>query len=394
MRFTPVLLALSLLGAEWRPLDLDRPVRDKTFPLIAVLQHTPAARKAAAEHPALKEMLGRRTARIRECGMDAACLTGALRFGEEEIAAAAPVVAALPELAAAVRASHAFARHAALDDRALAAEAWRETARGIDNLIDLYALGKKPRYPAIDSPSFDVASDNYKRLLATAAAVAAEEPATLFYEPSLDFALRVLDLNWRDEAGRFEPLHRGENGPAYRAIPSLAWERYAYSVIVVPGAGLDRAGFALSPHGKMRAELAARRWRRGLAPLILLSGGFVHPNQTPYCEALEMKKHLMQEFAIPESAILIDPHARHTTTNLRNAARLIYRYGIPPAKAALVTSDPGQSRYIEEPGFADRCRRELGYLPYELGKRLNAFDLEWRPRYDSLHVDPLDPLDP
>jgi hypothetical protein len=27
---------------------------------------------------------------------------------------------------------------------------------------------------------------------------------------------------------------------------------------------------------------------------------------------------------------MIDPYARHTTTNLRNAARTILRYGFPP----------------------------------------------------------------
>jgi uncharacterized SAM-binding protein YcdF (DUF218 family) len=31
-----------------------------------------------------------------------------------------------------------------------------------------------------------------------------------------------------------------------------------------------------------------------------------------------MKRQLVALFGIPESAILVDPHARHTTTNLRN----------------------------------------------------------------------------
>ena len=60
-----------------------------------------------------------------------------------------------------------------------------------------------------------------------------------------------------------------------------------------------------------------------------MSGGFVHPAQTPYAEAIEMKKALIADFSIPQEAILVDPHARHTTTNMRNAARLLYRYAIP-----------------------------------------------------------------
>ena len=57
-------------------------------------------------------------------------------------------------------------------------------------------------------------------------------------------------------------------------------------------------------------------YANGKAPLILVSGGYVHPNQTPYCEAIEMKESLVRDFGIPSDAILIDPHARHTTTNL------------------------------------------------------------------------------
>jgi hypothetical protein len=107
-----------------------------------------------------------------------------------------------------------------------------------------------------------------------------------------------------------------------------------------------------------------------------------------------MKRDLMTRFGIPEDAILVDPHARHTTTNMRNAARLIYRYGIPFDRKALVTSDPGQSEYIENRTFAKRCVDELGYVPYRLLGRISAFDLEFVPGRDSLQSDPRDPLDP
>ena len=127
---------------------------------------------------------------------------------------------------------------------------------------------------------------------------------------------------------------------------------------------------------------------------MIVSGGFVHPSQTEYSEAIEMKRDLMTRFRIPEEAILVDPHARHTTTNMRNAARLLYRYGIPFDRKALVTSDPGQSDYIENQTFAKRCVDELGYVPYRLLGRTSAFDLEFLPLRDSLQSDPRDPLDP
>jgi hypothetical protein len=150
----------------------------------------------------------------------------------------------------------------------------------------------------------------------------------------------------------------------------------------------------LSPMGELRLDLAARRFRERKAPLILVSGGYVHPNQTPYAEAIEMKKALVSKYGVPADAILIDPHARHTTTNMRNAARLMYRYGIPFDRNALVTTDRYQSSYIESEVFVKRCESELGYQPHKIVRRTSAFDLEFVPRIDSLQIDPLDPLDP
>jgi hypothetical protein len=120
----------------------------------------------------------------------------------------------------------------------------------------------------------------------------------------------------------------------------------------------------------------------------------VHPNQTEFCEAIEMKRDLMTRFGIPAEAILVDPHARHTTTNMRNAARLMYRYGVPFDRKALVTTDLSQSQYIESDEFRGRCVKELGYSPYKSIRRTSPFDLEFLPLIDSLHIDSQDPLDP
>jgi hypothetical protein len=49
----------------------------------------------------------------------------------------------------------------------------------------------------------------------------------------------------------------------------------------VPGYGDDRPGVILSAMGRLRIELAARRYKEGKAPLIVVSGGFVHPARTP-----------------------------------------------------------------------------------------------------------------
>lgn len=244
--------------------------------------------------------------------------------------------------------------------------------------------------------SYDPASESYRRLLGIMVAVLHEQrdELTAFYAPSLALARRLLDANRRDEAGRFEPMHEGENAAAVRRVASVRWADFPYTAIVVPGAGPDRDDVALDPWAKMRLELAVMRYRRGQAPFILVSGGYVHPNQTPFNEALEMKRALVRDFGVPAEAVIIDPHARHTTTNLRNAARLALRYGLPASSPMLITSDAGQSAYISSKEFHDRCLGEMGHLPGTLGRRLSAFDQEFTPSVRALHADPTDPLDP
>jgi hypothetical protein len=127
---------------------------------------------------------------------------------------------------------------------------------------------------------------------------------------------------------------------------------------------------------------------------VLVSGGFVHPAHTEFSEAIEMKRDLVGRLGVPAEAIIVDPHARHTTTNMRNAARLIYRYGAPFGKKAVVSTDPQQSSYIEGADFAKRCVDELGYVPYKILGRTSRFDLEFLPVIDSLESDPRDLLDP
>lgn len=105
-----------------------------------------------------------------------------------------------------------------------------------------------------------------------------------------------------------------------------------------------------------------------------------------------MKKYLMEVLDVPEEAILIDPHARHTTTNLRNTARIMLSYGFPGDKPAIVTSSKPHIDAVEN--MADRCLKELGYVPYDLGKRLNDVVIEFRPRPEAFTIDPDEPLDP
>ena len=140
--------------------------------------------------------------------------------------------------------------------------------------------------------------------------------------------------------------------------------------------------------------MGAQLFLQHKAPLIIFSGGHVHPMQTPYCEAVEMKKYVMEKYKIPETSILIEPQARHTTTNFRNGARLAIRYGIPTAQTALVTSSESHIASTTSEEFRTRCQNELGYFPVEFIKRISPVEAEFKPSIASLFFDANDPLDP
>jgi hypothetical protein len=392
----------------WRPLAFADPVVGKNFYLFEAIGRAPAVRTRIEQAPALAALreakvqaLARAAAR---CGSDAGCHVSALRWTEADIVTGAQALGALAGSDAAVKAfvghelrpSGMFQAFAADTDEALLGAAWRDAATGLNRIIDVYALGQAPLYPKIDAPSYDPSAASYRRLIDIMVAVLDEQrdDLTTFYAPSLGFARRLLDANRRDEAGRFEPLHQGENAAAIRRVASITWKRYPYTAIVVPGAGADRADIALDPWGKLRLELAVARFKAGKAPLIIVSGGYVHPNQTPFNEAFEMKRALVAGFGVPPEAVIIDPHARHTTTNLRNAARLALRYGLPAGTPLLVTTDQSQSAYITGTEFRDRCLREMGHLPGTIGTRVSRFDVEFVPSERALHADARDPLDP
>ena len=102
----------------------------------------------------------------------------------------------------------------------------------------------------------------------------------------------------------------------------------------------------------------------------------------------------MDRFNIPENNIIIEPHARHTTSNIRNTSRIIIRNGIPTAKPMLVTSSERHINSVSSDAFAERCKRELGLVPYVLKKRVSAYFVELYPQLNALQINPIEPLDP
>lgn len=361
--------------------------QDKAFAFATLLESDPALLAALSNDTTVEAIRVDREARLRgaaaKCTTNVACYRAELGFTAEEtkaIADALPIALAssLASLASTkLRPSGSFIVHATETDAALLSSAWTDAARDLDATFDAYAA------------SLDGAA-----LAALVADVSSAHPEALpFFRPLVLVDLAALAAQKRDEATRYEPLATGENAAALATLPQIDWKAYPYSVILVPGLGPDKLDFALSPGGAQRCDLAARRFRAKLAPFILVSGGHVHPDRTPYSEAMEMKKYLVSQKGIPASAILVDPHARHTTTNLRNAARQIVRYGIPADRPALVTSDRFQSIYIAV-ALDERCKNELGYLPYRVVKAVTPNDTCMMPNPLSLQVDGRDALDP
>ena len=385
----------------------DDPVLDANAYLLTLIAADPAARKAVTENPAVA-FVGLRLAETRQsllktCRLEPVCAVDKLMLSDSEVASIglslAPLTGPGGPLAHLVREqmrpSGRFQKYAGLDDGAMFESAFAETARGVNRLFRVYADGDKPRYPAIDSMSYAPADPHLRQIEREALEASTDpSPTATPLTPWFRVAFDLLIANQRDEAARYEPLETGENAKAFARARRLDWKATPYTAIVVPGAGTEDGETHISPVGTFRDRLAVQRWREGKAPFLLVSGGHVHPNKTAFAEAIEMKRDLMARYGVPAEAIIVDPYARHTTTNLRNAVRLLFRMGAPMERPVLITTSQDQSFSLETPAFAARNKAELGYEPMTGYRRLSPFDVAATPNLVSLHADPSDPLDP
>ena len=383
-------------------LTLRNPVQDKNFYLLSLFQRNPEVGKLLRRNPVLKKLSNdkaRALSAAANCD-DVVCLDRLFRFSSPTIEMVATELKALSKHAEFkklvmkdMRPSGAFIKHSRLSDSEMLSAAWRDAANSMNRLLSVYGLGRNPFYKDIDKVSFDVSSEEYRKLVQAKRAEIKLAKEPLFFEPTLSFALKLLEANRRDEAGRYEPLEEGENKVAVQSMKQIRWNDYPYSFILVLGSGPPDS-VRLSKIGAKRADQAAQLFLEHKAPLIILSGGHVHPMQTPFNEAIEMKKYVMEKFKIEEKSILVEPYARHTTTNFRNAARLAFRYGIPTDLKALVTSSEDHITITTKDGFRIRCTTELGYFPMESITRISPVVAEFKPSVASLFFDANDPLDP
>lgn len=351
----------------------------RLLPVLDAAGRDPAMLLRIAEEPAMKRVLAVRRERRTMCGTDLNCRAQAMLW--------------TPQEGEALRRTLANSGVRSTTDDGVAAQADREIA-GVNLILRTYALGAVPT-TAIDGPGTVSPQDHLSRLQAADWLSATPRSGSVQrLDPSIDYALALLDVSDRTDAIGHEPLDGGANRAAVSRAKTLDWRRYRYGAMIVTGVGPEIVGEPLSPFGKYHLRLAARRFAHGDVAYILVSGGRAHPRATPFTEADEMRKALIERYGIPADAIITEPYARHTTTNLRNASRQLARIGMPGDAETLIVCNPGQSAYIESATFTDRNMAELGYQPGRIVRRVSPTELRFAPSRQSDRVDPRDPLDP
>ncbi|WP_339921338.1 YdcF family protein [uncultured Flavobacterium sp.] len=384
-------------------------VQDKNFYLLTAIQNDKAVRQLLENNSVLKSIFNKQQqeigSKLNSCKDSLSCLISGYQFKEIELKSIENELQLLmkskKELQDFVknnlRPSGKHENFKSYTDTELLLKAWQVCAQGMNRIMKVYGIGEAPQYAAIDSVSYDVKSKFYKgSVFMWSDLLHNKKPKvnTLFFQESLDFSLSLLYMNHRDEVTRYEPLEEKENKKAIDHIKQINFNAFDYASILILGNGPENYQDRLSSIGKLNIQLGVLEYEAKKAPLIIVSGGHAHPFRAPYCEAIEMKKELMDVYHIPEENILIDPFARHTTTNLRNASRLMITYQVPIDKKSIVVTNVSHSDYVGSPNFNARCREELGYLPVIILKRLNSTAIEFMPKIESLHQNPIDPLDP
>lgn len=406
-------VALSLAAvttAAQEPAGYTSPFADtlptRVFPLFAMMRTAEGWAQALRDDSVLQTLIADRAARIPTgtCTPSPQCLADAWVWTDADIALVEARLWRLVDnpkqgkalVAQQMRPSGRFARYAALSDADLVAAAWKETAAATNRVIAVYAKGGAPRYPFIDATIFNMALPQMTDVLsAHGVATAAQARATdLFFDPALRYAAGLLQMNERIDAGNFRPLLGGDNAETNRAIGRMNWRGKPYTALLVFGHGPEDAQSRTGVMGHIRLSIAADMFARGVAPFIIVSGGNVHPNRTPFNEAVEMKRLLITQYGVPADRILVEPHARHTTTNLRNCARLLLGAQFPTDRPALVVSDHRTIQYIGSDVLAQRNLAEMGVQPGRLTPGPDQFTLAFTPDPVAFHVEAIDPLDP
>lgn len=384
-------------------------IQDKNFYLLTAIQNDKAVSQLLENNVVLKTIFKKQQqaigSKLKSCKDSLSCLITDYLFKEKDILSIEGELLILMKdekvlqdfVKNNLRTSGKYENFKNSTDTELLLKAWQLCAQAMNRIMKVYGLGEVAHYATIDSVSYDVKSKFYKgSVFMWSDFLHNKKPKenALFFQESLEFSLALLYMNHRDEVARYEPLEEKENKKAIAHIKEINFDAFDYASVLILGNGPENYQDRLSAIGKLNLQLGVLEYQAKKAPFIIVSGGHAHPFRATFCEAIEMKKELMEVYHIPEENILIDPFARHTTTNLRNASRLMIAYQMPLDKKSIVVTNVSHSDYVGNANFNARCMEELGYLPAIILKRLNSTALEFLPNVESLHQNPIDPLDP
>lgn len=106
--------------------------------------------------------------------------------------------------------------------------------------------------------------------------------------------------------------------------------------------------FVLGSHDLRVAEHAADLFHRGLAPRVVLSGGFGVRKASPWAKSeAEMFAEVMRQRGVPASALLLEPRSTNTGENVKFTRALLVAHGLAVQSVIAV-----QKPYMERRTFA------------------------------------------
>jgi len=106
--------------------------------------------------------------------------------------------------------------------------------------------------------------------------------------------------------------------------------------------------FVLGSHDLRVADHAADLFHRGLAPRVVLSGGFGVRKASPWAKSeAEMFAEVMRQRGVPESALLLESRSTNTGENVRFTRELLAEQGMAVQSVIAV-----QKPYMERRTFA------------------------------------------
>ncbi|MFN3408802.1 MAG: YdcF family protein [Limisphaerales bacterium] len=129
-----------------------------------------------------------------------------------------------------------------------------------------------------------------------------------------------------------------------RQAAQIVWEYHLLGHELAPADLL----FVLGSHDLRVAEHAADLFHRGLAPRVVLSGGFGVRQASPWAKSeAEMFADVMRSRGVPETALLLEPRSTNTGENVRFTRELLAARGLAVQSVIAV-----QKPYMERRTFA------------------------------------------